>query len=703
MNFIIPEIWYLFLSQMFFVQIESNTPEFILFLGRFHPLILHLPIGGLLLVFYFDIVGRIRKKYPETLIKNGLGFSTFFASIACVLGYFLSLEGGYEESTTNIHMWTGIGTAILTLVLFLIKRSSKENLEKLFFPLFVMTIILISITGHFGSILTHGDNFITQYSPLKTKTKKPQAIDSLRYFSDVIYPILDAKCVQCHNATKQKGGLSLISEEMIQKGGKNGALVQKGNALKSHMIKRILLPLDNEEHMPPAGKNQITTDELWLLKYWINNGVDFKKKALAYQSNDTLISLLENYIEKDIENIPEASIRDLNKVVKAGFSVHRIAINQPQLIVKFTKDSISEEAVNTLAGISEQLVELDMNTTLLTDDMTKGLKYLKRLEKLSLDNTKITNKTLNYLIDLKKLKVLNLHHTAVDNDGLKVVLEKIALNDVFIWNTNVDKEFVRQVEKASKTKIHEGIFEGFTEIKPLKPPKLITEQSLFSDSLLIVFNDPARSAKLFYSLDGSDPDSTSTRYNEPIKIVKSTKLKAKMYQDEWLPSPIFEKDFFKIKYKVTNFEIVNEPSTKYPGAHKIFDFIEGSTLFSDGKWTGYEGVDLISTISFEEPKSINGVAVSCLRDSGSWILFPKRIEVYSRNENTSFQKVGEMDYDATHQREGGDKSQKRFNIKIKDVEAKYLKIIVQNAGKLPEWHQGAGKVPWLFVDEIVIQ
>ncbi|WP_109436741.1 FN3 associated domain-containing protein [Aquimarina sp. AU119] len=702
MNLIISHICCMFLSVIPLVE-TTGTSEFVLFLGRFHPLILHLPIGGLLLVFYFDIVGRIRKNYPETLIENGLGFSAFFAILACVLGYFLSLEGGYEENTTNIHMWTGIATAILITFLFLLKRSTLESLKKLFFPLFVSTIILISITGHYGSTLTHGDDFITQYSPLKTKKNKPQVIDSLHYFSDVIYPILEAKCIQCHNATKQKGELSLISEVMIIKGGKNGKLIEKGNALNSHIIKRILLPLEDEKHMPPTGKNQISTDELWLLEHWIDNGADFNVKALAYQKNDTLINLLENYVEKDVEIIAEASIAALNDVVNSGFLVYRIAIDKPQLSAKFVRDSITTDAIKSLKGIAEQLVELELNNTTLTDDMTKGLKELKRLEKLRLDNTKISNTTLNHLVNLKKLKVLNVHHTEIDNEGITTIVEEIAPDDIYVWNTQVDEKYAKQLMKSSPTIIHHGVFEGFAEIKALKSPTLITEQTIFSDSLMITFNNPLRKAKLYYTIDGTDPDSTSIRYTVPIKITNSIKLKALLYQDEWLPSPIMEEDFFKIKYKIKDFNMVHQPSAKYPGAQKVFDFIKGSSVFSDGNWTGYEGDNLITTINFDEPKVIQNVSVSCLRDAGSWILFPKKIEVYAKNENATFQKIGEMNYDATNEEEAKEISKKNFSLKIPQTNAKYIKIVVHNAGKLPDWHQGAGKAPWLFVDEILIQ
>ncbi len=690
----------MFLVELLYLESTNKTPEFLLFLGRFHPLILHLPIGGLLLVFYFEIVGRIQKKYSDNLIKNGLGFSAVFAILACVLGYFLSLEGGYEEGITNIHMYTGIGTAILITILFLLKKSSKE---KLYFPLFVLTIILISITGHYGSVLTHGDTFLTQYSPLTTKKEKPKVVDSLQYFSDVIFPILEDKCIQCHNATKQKGGLSLISEMMILQGGDEGKGLLPGNAIASNIVKRIVLPIEDENHMPPAGKNQITSNELWLLKHWINNGASFKDKALAFENNDTLVNLLVNYLEKDLEIVPEASISAINKVVKAGFSLHRVATDQPQLSAKFDKDSISEEAISTLKGIAKQLVQLDLNNTNLTDDMSEGLKRLKKLEHLRLDNNKISNKTLNYLVDLEGIKVLNLHNTLIDNEGLSMIVNEISPKDIYVWNTKVDEQYAAEMIQKDQTVIHHGIFEGFAEIKPLKPPKLVTQQTIFKDSLEIVFNEPLRKARLYYTLDGSEPDSTSSRYIEPIKITNSVSLKAKMYQKEWLPSPTMQEEFFKIKHRVENFDMLHKPSVKYPGSYKVFDFVEASTTFSDGKWAGFEGDDLVTKINFEEPQTINSVSVSSLQDTGSWIFFPKKIEIYAKSENTPFQKIETINYDATNENKATEIKKKRFKIEFPTIHTKQIRIVVHNVGKLPSWHQGVGQKGWLFVDEILIQ
>ena len=80
-------------------------------------------------------------------------------------------------------------------------------------------------------------------------------------FDHVIKPILEAKCIGCHNPDKLKGKLILTDSASIHKGGKTGKLFVAGNPDKSLLIQRIHLPHENKKHMPPAGKTQLTPDE----------------------------------------------------------------------------------------------------------------------------------------------------------------------------------------------------------------------------------------------------------------------------------------------------------------------------------------------------------------------------------------------------------------------------------------------------------
>ncbi|MGB0881049.1 MAG: c-type cytochrome domain-containing protein, partial [Polaribacter sp.] len=266
----------------------EEIPRFVLFLGRFHPLIVHLPIGAIIITFYLDIVGRIRKDYPQKTIQLALGFSSFFAIVACILGYCLSLEGDYNTDSLDIHFWTGILTAFLITVLFIISKSTRKSVKRIFFPFFVLTLISLTVAGHYGSVLTHGENFITEYASTSPKQKTITQIDSLQFYNDVVHKILDDKCMQCHNSTKIKGGLSLNSKELLLKGGNNGKIVHINNALNSTLYTNALLPLKDDLHMPPEGKPQLTKNELWLIHYWIDNGLDFTSKMAKIKSNDTL-------------------------------------------------------------------------------------------------------------------------------------------------------------------------------------------------------------------------------------------------------------------------------------------------------------------------------------------------------------------------------------------------------------------------------
>ena len=105
-----------------FAAQDEEAPRILLFFGRFHPLLLHLPIGALLLTFFIEIVGRIRKNDPHIMVKNALAFSAFFSVLTAIMGYFLSLEGGYGEEVLNIHMYAGFAMAILVCILYFIEQ-----------------------------------------------------------------------------------------------------------------------------------------------------------------------------------------------------------------------------------------------------------------------------------------------------------------------------------------------------------------------------------------------------------------------------------------------------------------------------------------------------------------------------------------------------------------------------------------------------
>lgn len=678
-----------------------DPPRLILFLGRFHPVLLHLPIGALLITFYLDVIGRIRKDYQKKSVTYGLGFSAFFAVLTSILGYFLSLEDGYEGDVLNIHLWLGIATAVLICFLFITIKSEEKWSRIIFFPAFVLTVAIISITGHYGSRLTHGDKFLTEYMGPIPKQRIITQVDSLKIYNDVIANILEDKCVQCHNPTKKKSGLSLISPEMILKGGDNGEVVVKNKASESAIYNSTFLPIDDDNHMPPEGKKQLTKNEVWLIKYWIDNEMEFNATVSELPQNDSLNFLLKDYLIFEKRNISKASKSDIDEAREVGFRVNSQVQGEGGLSLKYNNSEFEKKALNVLLNLKHQIVELDLSHCNLNDDLTGSFEKFSNLEKLRLDNTMITDKTLTNLTDLKHLKVLNLHNTKVSKKGLENLLVSVIPEHIFIWNTGIDAKMAKDLSEKYQTEISAGVFEGFIEKAELKPPIMLTEKTLFVDSLTIKLGVEMKGAIIRYTLDGNEPDSTSIVYKEPIIIDSDTKIKAKAFKKDWYPSAALQRDFYKIKYEVTKYTIVDEPEIRYPGSSKLFDLKEGSLAFKDGRWTGFLGYDLNTTVDLGTEKTISKVSVNCLENVGNWIILPTKLELYvSHQKESGFKKVGELRIKRLD--DSREPMVKRYTLEVPATVGRFFKIIVKNPTVLPPWHDGAGQPSWIFIDEIIL-
>jgi hypothetical protein len=148
----------------------------------------------------------------------------------------------------------------------------------------LITLAVLVVASHLGASITHGRDFLTQFAPgplrsLLRANPRPAAVRDAtpdltqrRVFADLIQPILERRCAACHGPEKHKADLSVESYETLLKGGKDGPVLVVGKAVDSPLISRLLLPLDDEDHMPPQGKPQPTLAEIAALQWWIDCG-----------------------------------------------------------------------------------------------------------------------------------------------------------------------------------------------------------------------------------------------------------------------------------------------------------------------------------------------------------------------------------------------------------------------------------------------
>ena len=498
--------------------------------------------------------------------------------------------------------------------------------------------------------------------------------------------------------------MSLNAPQDILKGGENGPVIEKGNAHGSELFKSLLLPLEDDNHMPPEGKPQLTKEDLWLIEFWINNNADFKEKAVSFPKNDTLNKLLKKYLVFNEVKINEASLSDINNVKDAGFSVLKLVPSKPELSVKFLKGDLTSDALKRLESLNEQIVELDLSNSELSDAMTSSFKKFKNLKKLTLSNTKITDASLKNFQKAKSLKTLNLYNTAITNTGLNDFLSEVVPEHIYVWKTEIDEAAIAMLESKFGTIIHKGVAADFVDMSNLEIPSFDSDKNLFVDTISLRLISKIKNVNTYYTIDGSEPDSTSIKFNNKIFLDKPLQIKARSYKEGWLPSEVFTKNFYSIKHKVSKFTLANQPDEKYPGANKLFDLKEGSGFLRDGNWIGFLGDNVDTTIDLETVKQINKISINCLEDVAQWILYPKKITIYSSqtSETSGFKKIGELKIKRKG-KYGDGTAYKKYTVDIPNTKTQFLKVVVENYKTLPKWHEGAGNDSWLFVDEILVR
>jgi hypothetical protein len=209
-------------------------------------------------------------------------------------------------------------------------------------------------------------------------------------------------------------------------------------------------------------------------------------------------------------------------------------------------------------------------------------------------------------------------------------------------------------------------------------------------------------ATIVYTTDGTEPTKSSSIYFKPFKIDSTTTIKTKIY-DKSDSSITTEAKFYKLKYNY-DVTITSTANAQYNanGSNTLIDGLYGDTDWRKGNWLGFQNQDFECTIDFKTKKNISYFNINCLQDSRSWILMPTQINFYTSNDNKKFTLVESIENNILPEDETV--RLKTFEKQLaKTVNARYVKIIAKNYGKLPEWHQGKGDNAFIFVDEIEIK
>ena len=442
----------------------NEVPDIVLFFGRFHPLLVHLPIGFLLLAAIMEVLSvfyKSRFKNLNTAISISLLCGAIGALGSAIVGYMLSMQGGYDVQTLFWHQWLGILLSILSFFGWAIK-SGRIQFSFISSKLIIgLLVILISVTGHLGGNLTHGSGYLTAYAPAFVQkilgaSKKgvqfaiPSNPDSVKMFAHLIQPVLNAKCGSCHGETKANANLLLTSKEGIDQGGDNGKVITTGKPYESELFLRCTLPKDNKKFMPPKG-DPLTFGELKLIEWWIAEGASYDSYLSSYEIREDLKQLLLRDFKLDTHSkpyyetvqVPTLAENIRSELENANWLIRPLSIDNQMLDVKLSGKEASAEQFELLLKAKEQITWLDLGGKPLKDNLLEVVGQLSNLTSLKLNKTEITDEGVKHLKKLKHLEVLNLYGTEITDKSLNTLKEMPALKRLYIWQTQVTPEAVK--------------------------------------------------------------------------------------------------------------------------------------------------------------------------------------------------------------------------------------------------------------------
>lgn len=429
-------------------------------LGRMHPMVLHLPIGlflGLALVELLALLGWLA--LPRRVAGVWAWAAALSALASAGSGWLLGHEDGYGGETLERHENLGLIVAAASLVVAGLHQSSRDGarlgrLRAYRVALLVVAGLLVP-TGHLGATLTHGEGFLL--APLR-ETPAPGAVEPesplASTYETTIAPILAARCTACHGESKHKGKLALHTREAIEKGGASGAPLNRVQPAESELLRRLRLPLDDDEHMPPPEKPQPSPEELAALEAWILAGAPFEGQVSTVVHPAQASKSPSAAGEPAPPGRKRPSAEALAALEAAFVHVERredgLVWVDFSAIASQTDDARVAELV---APVGEFVAELTLARSSIGAATLELVSKLPQLRRLDLRGTPIDDAALARLGAHPSLTELVAAQTRLTDAALETLLALPRLERVFLWKSGLSAQALTRL-RSERPDLH---------------------------------------------------------------------------------------------------------------------------------------------------------------------------------------------------------------------------------------------------------
>lgn len=208
-------------------------------------------------------------------------------------------------------------------------------------------------------------------------------------------------------------------------------------------------------------------------------------------------------------------------------------------------------------------------------------------------------------------------------------------------------------------------------------------------------------ADIYYTLDGSEPTTTSSKYTGAFDLKENADLKAVAVRPSGNSRVTAEKvEFTKSTTKpITMLQPINK-GYQFNGAGVLVDGLKGNGNYKTGRWIAFYKNDMEAVIDLGEPTEITKVSMNTCVEKGDWVFDARGITIEVSEDGKTYTKVASESYPAmkANDRNGVYTHTLTFD----PVKARFVKVLALSESKIPAWHGGKGNPAFLFVDEISV-
>jgi uncharacterized membrane protein len=430
----------------------TERADWLQFIGRFHPLLVHFPIALFLLVPILEIAGRsVRCAYLRLSVNFVLALATLAAALAATLGWCLGRSGGYSGTLITQHMWGGVALSIVCWTCWLLRARMRQT-GLAYATILTLGVGLVAWTGYRGGQLSLGPNHLTEHMPyglrnllgVEDSRAAGASADPNTFYGARIEPIFTARCINCHGADKHKANLRLDSYRALMQGGKDGPVIRAGNVQKSDLFRRITLPASHDDFMP-KGKPPLSADQVKEIEVWIASGASATLVADAIKNAPSPLAAPAEVKFEDLD--PDAVSRERSSIAPQVAQLQKQFPNildydsrgsaDLRLNASILGTNFSDRDLEAFLPVAGHIIVADLSRTAVTDKSAATIAAMKRLHVLRLMDTRLTDATLLRLDGLSQLESLNVYGTPATAAALPAIAKLPKLSHLYAGHTGI--------------------------------------------------------------------------------------------------------------------------------------------------------------------------------------------------------------------------------------------------------------------------